>query len=251
MLRMTMMIYNLEWNYNYKYTNILFCIGSKRGGQATKESYDRAFELAVQGKLDEIDSDILLRYYSALRKIQFDFRAPAVNLDPISDSVKHAEWWYGPTGTGKSRASRTQYPDAYLKAANTKWWCGYNGQDVVLIEDFDKDHAYMGYHLKIWCDMYTFLAEVKGQQNGVPIRPKKIIITSNYHPREIWTDPSTYEPIERRCKITRFLKFADSLAANSESVRFDAHDPSSDGMFPALSPLPTVEGFTLYKPNSD
>lgn len=186
--------------------------------------------------MDKIDSDILIRYYSALRKIQFDFRERPSDLPPIGKDVKHAEWWYGSTGTGKSRCSRLEYPDAYLKAANTKWWCGYTGQDSVIIDDFDKEHHYMGYHLKIWCDMYSFLGEIKGQQNGVPIRPKKIIITSNYHPKDIWSDPATLEPILRRCKVVHFVNLGTLLTDNpNESVRFDAHNPACD-ILPVMSP---------------
>lgn len=218
-----------------------FIIGSKRGGERNAENFEQAFELAKSGQLDQIDADILIRYYCALRRIQFDFRAPADNLPPISKDVKHAEWWYGATGTGKSRCSRLEYPNAYLKAANTKWWCGYSGQDTVIIDDFDKDHHYMGYHLKIWCDMYSFPCEVKTQQNGVPIRPKKIIITSNYHPKEIWSDPSTLDPILRRCKVVHFVNFETALRVNAdESIRFDGHNPNCDGVLPIMDPVPDV-----------
>lgn len=44
------------------------------------------------------------------------------------------EWHWGPTGTGKSHTVRTAYPDAYLKT-NTKWWDGYQKEDVVIIEE--------------------------------------------------------------------------------------------------------------------
>lgn len=44
------------------------------------------------------------------------------------------EWHWGETGTGKSRGVREKYPDAYIKGNNI-WWCGYDGQDVVVIEE--------------------------------------------------------------------------------------------------------------------
>lgn len=44
------------------------------------------------------------------------------------------EWHYGDTGTGKSRHVRTKYPDAYIKGNNI-WWDGYDGQEVVIIEE--------------------------------------------------------------------------------------------------------------------
>jgi len=36
------------------------------------------------------------------------------------------------------------------------------------------------------------------------IRPKKIIITSNYHPSEIWEDSKTLDPVVRRVQLIQF-----------------------------------------------
>lgn len=44
------------------------------------------------------------------------------------------EWHWGSTGTGKTRGVRERFPEAYLKS-NTKWWDGYNGEDVVILDE--------------------------------------------------------------------------------------------------------------------
>lgn len=85
-----------------------------------------------------------------------------------------------------------------------KWWDGYKEQDVIIIDDLQKEHQCLGYHLKIWGDHYPFPAERKG--STLQIRPGKIIVTSNYHPRDIWTDPAVLEPILRRFKVIEFKK---------------------------------------------
>lgn len=169
----------------------------KEKGQAEKERYKRAWDLAREGNIDDIDADIKIRFYGTLKRIKHD-----AMLDKIlEDTEAQMQWFYGPSGTGKSRKAREENPDAYLKMCN-KWWDGYNGEDVVIIEDFDRKHDVLVHHLKIWSDRYPFLAEMKG--SAVKIRPATIIVTSNYHPRDIWQDETDLGPILRRFHVTHF-----------------------------------------------
>lgn len=94
--------------------------------------------------------------------------------------------------------ARRENPEAFIKNPN-KWWDGYAGQEVVIIDDLSKDHERLGYYLKIWADHYPFPGECKGAT--MQARPKKLVVTSNYHPRDIWDDPSVVEPILRRFKV--------------------------------------------------
>lgn len=102
----------------------------------------------------------------------------------------------------EKRKAREENPGLYLKIYN-QWWDGYDHQEVVLLEDFNnKKHDVLVHHLKIWGDRYPFPAEVKGGSRT--IRPEKIIVTSNYHPEEIWTESGDLDPILRRFKVTKF-----------------------------------------------
>lgn len=165
-------------------------------GAAGKQYWTDLKSKAKEGKIDEVDDKAYIQHYRTLSAIAKDH---AVN-QPSVDSTT-GEWWVGPSGSGKSRKARETYPDAYIKGVN-KWWDGYKGQETVIIEDIDKFNVSLGGDLKRWCDHYSFPAEVKG--GGLNIRPKRIIITSQYEIDGIWEDAETVDALMRRCKRRKF-----------------------------------------------
>lgn len=166
-------------------------------GKRGREFWELVKENAKKGKFDDIDPKVYLQYYRTIKNIHADHGDMPPDLE---ESTNY--WYYGNTGTGKSYKARSENPGAYLKMCN-KWWDNYQGQEIVIIEDFDKNHSVLGHHLKIWGDRYAFPAEVKGSK--VNLRPKCIIVTSNYSPNEIWgSEPGTLGPIQRRFTIKHF-----------------------------------------------
>ena len=172
----------------------------KQKGVGEKRRWQEAWDNAEAGNMEAIDPQIRIQCYTTLKKIHHDHLLST--CIPTMGEIEH-EWYCGEAGTGKSRKAREENPDAYLKMCN-KWWDGYAGEEVVLLEDFDKRHEVLCHHLKIWGDRYAFIGEAKG--SSMKIRPRKIIVTSNRHPDEIWTEQADLEPILRRFKVTRFNK---------------------------------------------
>lgn len=127
-------------------------------------------------------------------------------------------WWYGDSGSGKSLTARRENPDHYLKHPN-KWWDGYNGQQCVIIDEWQPSHSMLAHHLKEWCDHHAFCAEVKG--GTMCIRPPKVIITSNYSLEECFPNQADLLPLKRRFTVKRFVggPFAPQapLAAHDEN----------------------------------
>lgn len=82
----------------------------------------------------------------------------------------------------------------YVKPQN-KWFDGYIDQQLIYIEDFDS--PCLGHLLKIWADKWECDGEVKG--GIVQLRHIRFIITSNYHPDDLWpNDSKMCEAITRR-----------------------------------------------------
>lgn len=102
---------------------------------------------------------------------------------PIERADISATWIYGPPGTGKSRAAHEQSPEAYIKEPRTKWWSGYLLETEVIIDDFGPNGIDIN-HLLRWLDRYKCFVETKGGM--VPLYATKFIITSNFHPRELF-----------------------------------------------------------------
>lgn len=204
----------------------------KEGGEAEKRRWELALDEArTEGEVTDAQIQ-----FTHCRTVDYIYNRE-LSKRQLVDSTEKNEWYYGATGTGKSRKARTENPEAFLKMAN-KWWDSYSDEDVVIIEDFDKAHTVLVHHMKIWADRYPFPAEVKGGSRK--IRPKKIIVTSNYHPRDIWSDDSDLQPILRRFKIVYFP--------------FEETPPStpvgSDGVTPT-PPLPRSREVIAVSSDSD
>jgi len=147
----------------------------------------------IKGDIENIDPELRLRYYGTLKKVAKDFMAMPERLPGVCGI-----WVWGPAGCGKTTSVDRAYPNAYPKPL-TKWWDGYQGEEVILLDDMDIFHRGLSSLIKHWADYKPFICENKS--GAVYIRPKKIIVTSQYPIEKIWdplTDPESWAAINRR-----------------------------------------------------
>lgn len=116
-------------------------------------------------------------------------------------------WYYGPTGTGKSRAACDQAPNAYWKDPSTSWWDGYEGHEDVIIDDYRTNMCTFSYLLRLF-DRYPLLIQVKG--GYVQFVAKRVFVTCPHSPSAMWQNRTDEEmqQLERRIEhVTHFGNF--------------------------------------------
>lgn len=113
-------------------------------------------------------------------------------------------WYYGETGTGKTRKAFEENPDAYFKdMSNGKWWDGYEQQSCVVFDDMRKDIFKLHELLRI-LDRYPLQVEYKG--GSIPFNSPKIIITSCYHPAKMYETNENIQQLLRRIDVITEFK---------------------------------------------
>lgn len=163
-------------------------------GEATKEKWANMYEHAKKGDFEEIPKNMLIRYYPAFKRIAQDNPEKPKDLETLGNL-----WITAPTGYGKSRYVRDLYPDFYDKAPN-KWFVGYKGEETILLDDLGPEHCkYLAWYIKRWADLYSFPMETKG--GGRQIRPKRVVVTSQYTIEECFEDWKAREAVERRFEV--------------------------------------------------
>jgi hypothetical protein len=131
------------------------------------------------------------------------------------------KWYYGSTGTGKTRAAFEECEDPYVATGSIKWWDGYDGHPEVIIDDFRKDWCKFHELLKL-LDRYEFRIEYKGGYRQM--LAKTIIITCPYSPEDVY---------DTREDVGQLLRRIDEIKC------FDKYNADNSQHEEASSPLPS------------
>nr|WAE43216.1 MAG: replication associated protein [Cressdnaviricota sp.] len=181
------------WKEETRIEGTQFSLGELPINRNSKKDWDGIWDSAKRGAIDEIPSDVRVRSYSTLRKIQKDYAV----AEPL---IREVTVYVGPTGTGKSRRAWEEAGfNAFPKDPCTKFWDGYQDQQNVIFDEFRGQIGIS--HVLRWFDRYPCIVENKG--GAIVFKATRIWVTSNLHPR-LWypeLDQSTYEALERRLTV--------------------------------------------------
>lgn len=170
------------WKEDTRVVDTQFEIGTRPVSRGRRTDWQAIFVAATNGRFEEVPADILIRNYSALRRIRVD------NLVPIDRPDVQVNVYWGPTGTGKTFRAHSEIRELGLpyfdKNPLTKWWDGYRGQTLCLIDEFAGRVDIV--NLLRWLDRYPCTVEVKGF--SVPLEATVFWITSNVDPRDWYPD---------------------------------------------------------------
>lgn len=98
---------------------------------------------------------------------------------------KRGVWIWGPTGTGKTTLAKFRYGDNQFFKSPEKWWDGYSGETVALLDDLDEMEArFVLPRLKTWAGESVFFRERK-HQGPVTVYLDKFVVTSNWGLEEL------------------------------------------------------------------
>jgi hypothetical protein len=132
------------------------------------------------------------------------------------------KWFYGTTGTGKSRAASDEAgDDAYWKQGGSRWWDGYEGQTNVVIDDYRCDLCPFHQLLRLF-DRYPLLLEVKG--GSVHFISKVIYVTAPQRPEVMWRNRTGEDVAQLLRRIEEVRLFGEEPPLPQENENFNRNN---------------------------
>lgn len=121
-------------------------------------------------------------------------------------------WFYGPTGTGKTRTAYELsnhiqgigYEMPWMSSGSLRWFDGYDGNRVAIFDDLRTKHAEFSFLLRL-LDRYPLKVEVKG--GHVNWNPGFIFITAPYSPEQMWNLKTREQLDQLTRRITQSVEF--------------------------------------------
>lgn len=185
-----------DWNYYKKLGSEVIIDDIKQKGQRVDIEQIKK-KLKTTNSVGAIVEEASFQTVRLCEKI-LQYNEPQRVIGPIK-----VVWYWGPTGTGKTRKVFDLHPQAEVfRPVSYKWWEGYDGHKVVLLDDFRKDFCKF-HELLTLLDIYPYRVETKGGSRQ--IQADTFYITSAFGPADLYDGREDIEQLLRR--VTHEWKF--------------------------------------------
>lgn len=111
-------------------------------------------------------------------------------------------WFWGPTGTGKTRTAIGVATNYYIHPCNSRWFDGYAQQPVCIFDDVRGDVFKFSEWLRI-LDRYPHRVEYKGGM--IEFNSPEIIITCPFRPEALFKEREDMNQLLRRIDEIKFF----------------------------------------------
>ena len=130
-------------------------------------------------QIRRVHADAYTRFHGGVDKVVQAHR-------PQRKWMPRVYWLWGEAGANKSRMAHAVLKgDTFFKPPDTRWFDGYDGNDVLVLNDLRKNTFTFSYLLDL-LDRYDFQVEVKG--GYVSMLAKVIVITCSKSHAGLWAE---------------------------------------------------------------
>lgn len=125
-------------------------------------------------------------------------------FEPPRNWKTEVYWFYGKSGTGKTKTANEMCEDPYVCMESNKWWEGYDAHEDVIIDDYRPEFCSFKMLLML-LDRYECRVECKGGSRQ--LRAKRIFITTPRNPADTWQGKTLEDLYQLSRRITEVREF--------------------------------------------
>ncbi len=156
----------------------------------------------------EAHPEVWVKYYRGFESLYSMLQPPRTEPPTVF-------WFYGPTGSGKTRfVQETEGAELWWSGETLQWFQRYVGQDAVVFDDFRGDFCKFHTLLRL-LDRYPYQVSTKGGSFGWVC--KRIYVTSCMHPGRVYANRSD----EDFRQLYRRIDYCFRFIAQGEALRVD------------------------------
>jgi len=197
--------YTCKKTGKYKPLNAVFKEFGERPKQGKRTDINNVLEKIQKGNCTMRDIVTTATSFQSIRMAEIQLKY----FEPPRNWETKVYWFYGKSGTGKTKKAYEMCKDPYVCMESNKWWEGYDAHEEVIIDDYRPEFCPFSTLLKI-LDRYGCRVECKGGSRQ--LRAKTIIITTPKSPQDTWMhcrEEELYQLTRRITKVTCFTMLGE------------------------------------------